>query len=251
MPCTSQFNEFKRRQYEIVNFVGLYQSLFINLPLIRNFSPDFESEDQRSKFRELLRSANTFSGFVSNDRFRTIYLELYAGRAVDYFQYYLQEVITAAYMNRPETIESNRKIKVRDVLNILKDGGDINDLVNQIVIRQVESLSYNSLGDFMKHLDNKHGIEVDRDSDEFKRADEFVAVRNIIVHNDGKVNKTFINRTERTDLGEGEDFPLEANYVNDRIDDLESIGRQVDDQLVEKFDLPAEDEITWEEILAA
>ncbi len=247
MAYTPQLNDLRRSLYETLNFVSLYQSLFINLPFFRRKPPQLESSEEQAQYEELIKSANTFDQFVTIDRFQDIYRELWVTRIVDALNHYLVKSLYRAYEKRPSALKAKKEsVSNEKVIEVLESGGDIHDLVRQIAIQRVERLGYESLIGLTKYLQDQHGLDLDTNSAAFAGVKELIEVRNIIVHNNGVVNRTFLLRTGRADLAVDSRFPLSSTHLSKSLDDVIQLAEQVDREFVAKFDLETEENWTWE-----
>jgi len=110
MACTKQLNRFKQRQANLLNFVSLYQSLYINLPHIRDLRPELEDPEDRKLWNELLKAANTYDEQVEMGIFPIMTREMYVTRNIDIFNDYIASLLTLIYsvQTLSELVESLR-----------------------------------------------------------------------------------------------------------------------------------------------
>lgn len=135
--------------------------------------------------------------------------EIWHCRNVEAFQQYLSSMLREVFLRRPETLPSSEAVKLSDVLAC----SDMAKVVRTFAERKVDGLSYQRFDDLMAYLKNTMGPPFQSEQVVLTAAKEAVEVRNIVVHNAVVVNRTFIGRTGRGDLLEGQAFPLDQDYV--------------------------------------
>src|SRR6185437_10684245 len=90
----------------------------------------------------------------------------------------------------------------------------------------------------MRHFKKKKWPTVDLDTPINKSASEYLEVRNIIVHNSGRVSKLFLRRTNRQDLQLNSEFPLSIDYVDQGSEALQQLASELDFAILSHFNLP-------------
>lgn len=78
-------------------------------------------------------------------------------------------------------------------------------------------------------------MEPDIEEEHWKRTDEAIAIRNVVVHNRGCVDKTFKQRTGKSDLTIGQELDYELEYVAQLWLSLMDVAYQIDAALVTKY----------------
>ncbi len=110
---------------------------------------------------------------------------------------------------RPEVLKKNKQI---DWATIVSAGGwqEVLDLLTE---EYVFEFGWPPLPKRLKMLREQFGIELSlRDSD-WALLEEAENIRNIVVHNGGRINKEYINRTGRCELIIGDFIPLTSAYL--------------------------------------
>ena len=72
---------------------------------------------------------------------------------------------------------------------------------------------------------------------EFQSACELIEVRNIIVHNARYVSKIYLQHTGRTDLREGDLYPLTRDYITEKPTVFSKFVISLDSQIISHFKL--------------
>jgi hypothetical protein len=124
-----------------------------------------------------------------------------AARGVDNFLTFLSELLALLFRERPETLRSSeQQVKVAFVLQ----HNSMEELTEALGERRVEQLAYAGMRELADRLDDQLGFQLFETEDELRRAIEFIEARNLIVHNRGIVNRTYISRVpwKRAELGE-------------------------------------------------
>ncbi len=170
---------------------------------------------------------------MSADQYQRIVLEVLLCRAVESFQHYLSQILARVFVERPETLRTSEQVTVREVLECV----DMADFVAQRTEKKVNELAYRGLAQLFEHLNKELGLSFDTSSDLFRTVRELIEVRNIVVHNGGRVNAVFLERTQRNDLEKGALFPLTFEYVLDGFDSIPELAKAVDDAFTGHFGL--------------
>jgi len=103
--------------------------------------------------------------------------------------------------------------------------------------RKVDDLSYQGFENIMAYLQTSLHMPIKNDPAVFTLVKEAIEVRNIIIHNGGRVNRLFLRRTKRTDLPEGALFPLELDYALTSGKAMLTLVEELDEVFVRHFRL--------------
>lgn len=109
---------------------------------------------------------------------------------VDAFLWFVSATIQSAMKKRPEIVKSGESIKIDDIFDFMNR----RELINYLIDRKVNSLSYGGMSKIEKFIDDSMGLTIFPDDEARKLMQIFVEVRNIHVHNRGVVNRVFLNR---------------------------------------------------------
>lgn len=132
-------------------------------------------EDQQRKFR----FAGNW-GQISPDNLVllvTIYCQNMLVTALTLFDTFLSDVTRFLLLVYPESI-GDQKIKVRDILDLTS----VAQVINEVVVRKVRGVSYKNYRDRIKFLENTFGINASDLSDKIDSLEQYVELRNSIVH---------------------------------------------------------------------
>lgn len=183
-----------------------------------------------SNLKEDLDSA---SRSMTQLEFRHYYLGVQVSRDVNSFQSYVTQMIRRIFTERPETLKSPQEVQLHEVLGFSSMG----ELIAFYAERKAEKLSYRNFRDVINELNRNFGLDFSTDTAEFLQVCEYIEVRNIVVHNFGRVSKTFLQRTQRSDLTESDLFPLTPEYATDGNKSLMTIAKKLDKSILNHFRL--------------
>lgn len=160
-------------------------------------------------------------------------VEFLVTRAVDQFLTYTTRLLASAYRAKPEMLKSSEQVRVEDVLRYRT----MEDLVEYLAEQQVNRLAYRSLGDLAEYLEDRLGFAMFRGPEERAEAVRLVELRNLIVHNGRRVNRTYLTRVAGATAKLGELLPINPQAVRDLVVLVDIADRM--DQLAEaKFGVP-------------
>lgn len=243
MACTKQLNRLRQRQTNLLNFVSLYQSLYINLPYIRDLRPELKDPEDIELWNELLKAANTYDEQAEADSFRIIIHEMYVTRTINIFNDYISNLLTLIYRECPHALRAGGRSEIK--LNEVLDADSLDDFIHDFTARRVDQLGRKSLSKLIDYLNERHGFSISTETEAFFQSRELFEVRHIIVHNGRRVSHSFLSRTDRDDLEVGQEFPLSMEYITSHTTRLEILAKEIDDQAIDKFDLATEEEREW------
>jgi hypothetical protein len=155
------------------------------------------------------RTWEKFRSDVSPTDFDAFCAEVWQCRNVDALQRYLERMLFEVFTQRPETLRSSEQMRVSDVLAC----GDMSEVVRRLAEKRVSALAYQGFDDLLSFMTEQLGMPIDKDSADSVAVREGIEVRNIVVHNVCRINRHFLRKTRRSDLVEGERFPLDQTYV--------------------------------------
>ena len=166
---------------------------------------------------------------------RLLYLEdqLRIARGVDNFLTFISDLLATIYRIRPEALKSSESIKLEVVLS----HSSMETLVQELVERRVNQLSYQGVRELSKYIEDRLGLALFSNSKELERAAGIVDARNLIVHNRGIVNRLYQEKHPTSKLGSRLCFSVETIFS-----DLELLFLTVcnaDQRATEKFGLEA------------
>ncbi|MCO5065450.1 MAG: hypothetical protein M9924_13700 [Rhizobiaceae bacterium] len=112
----------------------------------------------------------------------------------DSFLWYLSNIIQDCIKKRPELLRSSETIKIDDLMQFRTKS----DLVEYLIDRKVNDLSYGGLRKMEQYFQERLGVDLFLDSNTRDMLNLFIEVRNIYVHNRGFVSTIFLQRVDNT-----------------------------------------------------
>ena len=111
---------------------------------------------------------------------------------VTFTEIYLRDIIEWIFRKNPEAFCSNKEIKLTHE-DIIKHKIDFEYLKNMILERWIHEITKENIADSIEELfDKRLKLKYEEFSEELKALKDISAIRNIIVHNNSKVNKIFL-----------------------------------------------------------
>lgn len=149
------------------------------------------------------------------------------------FEAALSDIIRAALLYRPQILKSKKMISYEDVLN----EPDMGSLVAKIVDKEISDLTYGSIDDLIEYLKNKLHMPVDFLPEEKEKLNWYKAQRNLLVHNQGRVNAKFLRSMDIKKFSIGESIIITESDWEDARLLLENIVLALESALIRKFKL--------------
>lgn len=187
-----------------------------------------------SAWEHLCKLSEPFFRNVTPEQFAQLHYEMWVTRDVDSFQQYLVEMSRRVFTERPETLRSSDTVKIREVLECV----DMDDFIKRVADRKVNSLAYEGLGGMITYLTGTLGLPFDTGGKSYRLASDFIELRNIITHNGCRVSATYLRRTQRKDVQEGQRIELNQASVLEGAQALGALAKELDKAFVNHFRLP-------------
>jgi hypothetical protein len=133
------------------------------------------------------------------------------------FEYLISDIITFYYKNYPHN-ELDNIFEVN--LKNLKNFETIEDFIDDIISKKVEKLLYKSNEDQLKFLDSTIKLDLSEKYINWNLINEAVLRRHLIVHNNSKINKRYLNEADLeyskdiNEISEGKKVYVDAKYFN-------------------------------------
>ncbi len=135
---------------------------------------------------------------------------------ISYFDFFLSDLIHFYYQTYPKSL-SGKEISL--TLSELELCSDIPEATDFIINKELESVTYKSLDDQIRYFENNLGIDCKKSIIGWVRIKEAMERRNLIVHNNSKINRRYLRNAdfsvipEKTkDPKEGDEISIEEDY---------------------------------------
>ena len=178
--------------------------------------------DQQQGEPTLAQQPNLQSASQTFRQHQQMLLEMTFCRNVDGFFVYVSELLAAIFQAKPETLKSAESVR----LDLILSHTSMADLIATLAETKVSKLSYQGMRDLVRYLAERMGLMLFADPQEFSDAVRVTETRNLIVHNRGKINRTFLTRVDSSTQAIGESVDLSGDSV---LTDIELLARAVVD----------------------
>lgn len=108
-------------------------------------------------------------------------------------------------------IKSNKNLNYEQILNF----ENINDLKEYILEKELLEFSYKSIKDQIKYISQEFKLEIILTTEQLSNLIEIRETRNILVHNNGKVNEVYLRNTKNNNLKIGDERLVDSYYLNE------------------------------------
>jgi hypothetical protein len=183
------------------------------------------------------RKLRSFSGYKS---------EIMIIRLVDNFMSFLSETIQACMSKKPELLRSREHISAEDVLRFKSRRA----LIDFLVSRKLNELSYGGLRGIEEFLDQRLGISLATGDNERAQLSIAIELRNIYTHNRGVVNELFLSRIgshqHAYNFVQEKRFHADFDEIVGFANNLFDIATRLDGQVMAKFGLQKKRYVTWD-----
>lgn len=173
----------------------------------------------------------TARGRTNPDRFIRYLSETWHCRCVDALEQYLAEIFRSIFKQRPECLKGESTITVADVMR----HASIQEVLAFVAEEKVRKPMRDGFLGLSKEL-VRMGVSVPDDAG-VPTVAEAIEVRHLIVHTGGVVDRAFLLKSRRTDLKEGEVFPLDEDYGSHASSSVDDWARRLDEQVIAHFKL--------------
>lgn len=149
------------------------------------------------------------------------------------FEAALSDIVRAALLYKPQILKSKKTMSYEDILN----ESDIGSLVAKIVDKEIADLTYGSIDDLIEYLKNKLHMPIDFLPEEKDELSWCKAQRNILIHNQGRVDAKFLRMKAIKQYSIGESIVITESDWDDARYLLERIVLALESALIRKFKL--------------
>lgn len=141
-------------------------------------------------------------------------------------------------------VKSGESVKIEDIFEF----SNKRELINYLIDRKVNSLSYGGMSKIEKFISESMGITMFPDGDARELMQIFVEVRNIHVHNRGFVNRVFLSRAtqhEKFQFVEGKRAHLDFDELVGLTRVCVQTAIDLDTKICKKFNIERKQYSTW------
>ncbi|MFC0300358.1 hypothetical protein ACFFIS_05930 [Virgibacillus soli] len=161
------------------------------------------------------------------------FIEMIYSRQVDNFQTYIVNLVREILKVQPNILHNNHPhISIAQLLEVeSKD-----ELINEVIENKVSSLANKGFG-HIEEWCKASGIPLTVDRDLKSKLKEFIAIRNIIVHNRCIVDEKYLRVAPQSKYKKGSIRKLDVDDLYEAINIFSEIVKHTDKKSIEKFNL--------------
>ena len=160
-------------------------------------------------------------------------------RLVENFQTYIAEILTEIYTSRPDRLVQSG-IKLQLTPDNVFSAGSLEELRGRVIEQHVRGFIYDNFAHFVKTIADPSQLKFKlfTTKDEVTIASDFFLVRNLLVHNRGVVNHTFLDRARTfRNVELGLRTSVDARYLNSAATFVFKNAIAIDRRAVKQFKL--------------
>jgi hypothetical protein len=184
-------------------------------------------------------------GFKHLERHWDRLLEMGLLRVADWYLTYLSNLLALIFTTEPSTLKRGRG-EIRGAPSFdLEEAIKADPKDERILIyaeQEVARLSEKSIRKLRLSFNHKFQFELFRTKEQLEAAVFVIAFRNILTHNNGIINRRFLNDLAstvfETKLETGERLPLDTDLLKSIAGILDMSASDIDDRTIEKWKLP-------------
>jgi hypothetical protein len=200
-----------------VKFLKHYQNLFLTTKLLTDISNNLLFSKQPNLYSDI-------------EQGRT-YLRLVFSSLLDTFENYLVDLLLEIHLARPETLRSESKVTIEDVLNCQ----DMAEFIHFAAEERVKSLSKGNEDSFMKAFKFTQ-LDLFIES-ELEKVRNYFQVRHLYTHKNGVIDKQFISKTKLRNLNLADEYKISLTDLCETASFFIDIVTRLDSSIITKYGL--------------
>ncbi len=151
--------------------------------------------------------------------------------AVAVTEAYLVTSLTTILNKFPEKLSAGQK---KIDFSIVLESDDLDEVISRVVKKQVDSVFYDSPQKYLEYMEKAFAFEIPQKVKE--QYAEAKATRDILVHNSGEVNDSYLCKAgDRARAEEGELISLDSEYFDQSIRAMKELVLRVYTRLLKKY----------------
>lgn len=161
------------------------------------------------------------------------FIEMIFSRIVDNFQVYLVSLIREILVVKPEILHNKQPtVSIEQILKV----DSIDSLLQEIIESKVSELSNRGFGNIEEWCLSR-GIPIVVNKMDKMKIVEYIAIRNIIVHNRCIVDEKYVKAAEKSKFNVGDLREIEVDELFNMINIFTTLVKETDNSSIEKFGL--------------
>jgi hypothetical protein len=148
-------------------------------------------------------------------------------------EHYFNDILRLIYKNKIECLKNNQMSYTREELI---NFGDYDTLFQNMI--EDEIFRFDIKYDYIEkinYFESKFKLDLSRIKKYDKKMTEIYEIRNVIVHNDSKINKRFMEKNRYTKYSMGDTVLIDLQEINSSIENIKFILTILDENIMDKF----------------
>jgi hypothetical protein len=188
---------------------------------------ELTEEDKRS----FVTAMRAYAGSI--ERYPHMLLNMGFIYLVALFDAFLADVFTSLLSSRPEVMKSGRQLTFERIIELVSEGPD--SLIRFMAQSEIHRLSYASIAEQAEYYKTKFKIDLSDSGVGVGVLAEIRARRNLLVHNNGVVNKLYLDAAPSPPPREGEVLNVSYEYWEESQKNLNAVAIFIHKAVVDKF----------------
>jgi len=219
------------------------EKYFPTFPEVSDIDEDAFAKAAEAHITEIINHQNPAKmAWLRLNEHRQLQCQMLHNRSVDNFLTYISELMAAVYHKQPNLLKTKDMVAIEDVLKYETK----EEFVVALAEKRVQDLAYKGIRELAETLSKSWGVRLFANETVLPILAYTVEIRNIIAHNRGIVNQTFLKRTKGLDLGIelptalGDPLLLDIDVVVTYLKFTLSSTFEIDKIVTAKFALPTQ-----------
>ncbi len=189
-----------------------------------------EKNELSKRLIDWIQEDKNFDQLIDKNYYKHFFGQMAYSRSVNNFITYLKDLLEEVAIKKPEVLKS----KDQETLEFILGFDDINELRRTIAKNKIGKLFYSGLLDIEKFFKDHLGIDLF--GKEYDSIDLIISIRNLIVHNRGRINSEFKKKfPARGEIGDYYSFAYED--ISKLNIELNNLTVEIDKKVSAKFGL--------------
>lgn len=146
------------------------------------------------------------------------------------FDAYLSDVLEEVMLFRPELLRSKKQLTYEKILEI----GNFEKLVEYLVKREINELSYKSIRDQTDFYRERFGLVIEESGVSVEQLIELRASRNLFVHGNGIVNHIYLDQVVDSRYVAGDVLIMDIDYFKSSFDKIKMLADYIAEWIITK-----------------
>ncbi|GMU00997.1 hypothetical protein KH5H1_51170 [Corallococcus caeni] len=144
---------------------------------------------------------------------------------------FLADSIRVICLKEPRVLKKNKKMQWDTILEC----GSWEGVIDKMVDEYVFEAGWGSIKDKIRNMRSAYGLEIGVSDTVLNALDAAEQLRNVLVHNGGRVSREYLERTGRNDVRVGDMVPLDGSYIEKLSATVTVLGGDVFSAIAVKF----------------